>query len=121
MKKLVITSLLLCALSSLSTPSTTHAQSFTIPPSSWNESGFDNIWRVQTNEAGFVVILQSNTYQGHTASCNAGRQFMIRRTDPNYDTHVSTLMAAFLSGRRVLIYWTESDSCRAYVARVLVE
>lgn len=102
---------------SLATP----ALALDIPPTTWNDSYFDTIERVYPFDEGFAFVLSTHTYAGHGTSCSGGRQFWVRETDPNYEQKASTVMAAFLSGRRIQVYWDTADTCRAHVNRLQIQ
>lgn len=91
-----------------------------IPANTWNDSYFDTIERVYPLDEGFAFVLSTHTYVGHGTSCNGGRQFWVRTSDPNYEQKAATVMAAFLSGRQIQVYWDTADSCRAHVNRLQI-
>lgn len=92
-----------------------------IPPETWHNSHYDTIQIAYPMEGGFGIVLSQNTYQGSTpSSCNAGRQFIVRTSHANYDTIARALMAAFLAGREVSIYWDSFDACRAHINRIQI-
>lgn len=97
--------------------STAHATD--IPANSW-AGPWDTIERVYPMDAGFAIVLSQHTYPGHTDACYDGRQFWVAEDDPNYEEKARTLLAAFLAGRQVLLYWDTSDTCRAHINRFQV-
>lgn len=97
---------------------TSAAHADDIPPLTWGgEALWDTIERVYPLDQGFSIVLRRHTYAGHTTECNGGRHFIVRTNDPNYEEKARTLLAAFLAGREISIYWDTSDSCRAHINR----
>ena len=96
---------------------TSVARADDIPPTSWNESLWDTIESVYPIDEGYAIILRRHTYAGHAPGCSGGRQFFVRTSDPNYEEKARTLLAAFLAGREIMIYWDTSDACRAHINR----
>lgn len=90
-----------------------------IPANTWTTT-WDTMVSVYPTDIEYVIILNQHTYAGHTGDCNGGRQFYILASDPNYEEKARTLLAAFLAGREVLLYWDTSGPCRAHINRFQV-
>ena len=56
------------------------------------------------------------------STCNSGRRFAVALDHPNYDAIVSTILMAYQSGKKLRVYFsdTQPPACGATVDAVLV-
>ena len=83
----------------------------------WKDSPYVNILKIYPNNGGLAFYPD---YEDRSvSSCD---RFLIRKEDENYEVKVSALLAAFMSGKKVLLRYDSNQalSCSAAVDRFIV-
>lgn len=82
-------------------------------------SGKTNIKTLYPSDTGYVFNVN---YSNSLSTCDGGSRFSISLTSPNYQALVSTLMAAFFSGKEISIhvYDNQGTSCSPALDRFIV-
>ena len=86
----------------------------------WKDSPYVTINKMYPFDAGLII------YTSHAdptvSSCDNGTRFAIHYSDENYSVKASLLMAAFMSGKKVLLRYDSSQdkACEARVNRFIV-
>lgn len=80
----------------------------------------DTVERVYPYSGGMAFVMKTHSVPGKT--CDDGRQFFFSTSDANYDAKVSTILAAFLSGKEISFVRSaeQESSCRSHVDRFQV-
>jgi hypothetical protein len=75
---------------------------FSISVNAYPWSGSVEITQVYPYADGLIFITPyTNT---EVSTCDGGRRFSISKSHPNYDVMVSTMLAAFVGGKRISFY-----------------
>ncbi len=90
-----------------------------IPKRKWS-GAWDTIERVYPFDQGYGIVFSEDIWEGGESGCDGGRQFYVGVDDPNFEDKARTLLAAFLGGREVSVWWDTEDNCRAHINRFQV-
>ena len=86
----------------------------------WKDSPYVEITKLYPTDGGMAFY---TTYSDTSvSSCDSGTRFGILSTDENYEVKVSTLLAAFMAGKKVLLRYDSSQEkqCSAIINRFMV-
>lgn len=86
----------------------------------WKDSAYTEINHLYPVSSGLAFY---TTYADASVSaCDSGKRFIIPLTADNYDTKVSSLMAAFMANKKILLRYDSDQprSCAAVVDRFLI-
>lgn len=82
-------------------------------------SGLTTITTLYPTPSNYIINV---SYTNALSTCNNGSRFSIDITNPNYNALVSTLIAAFMAGKKINFNVDDSQgaSCSPYINRFIV-
>jgi len=87
----------------------------------WKDSPYIEIKRLYPHSDG--LSFYPDYSDSNVSSCDGGTRFELVATDKNYNVKASALMAAYASGKKVLLRYDSSQPkrCAAIVDRFIVK
>jgi hypothetical protein len=93
---------------------------FTAHGATWKESSYTDI--NQLYPVGTGMAFYTTYADASVSACDFGKRFIIPMTAENYGTKVSSLIAAFMANKKVLLRYDSDQpkACAAIVDRFII-